>query len=327
VLLHNGEVLQGRILGDGQRYRIELADGGAAVLPHRDIWRVERSLRDLYEFRLQDAERHGGAAHFDLARWCLKQQLYAEASVQVAIAQRADLDAEMLRDLRARIEVAVSNRQRQAARPTIPVRQISAPDPLADRESAVPQPVHASELSPPALEEFSKSIQPLLINRCGNATCHGRASQTDFRLAEPPRRALYTPRLTQRNAAASLQYVNFAASSASGLLEWSARPHAGMKSAALNQEQLESLRRWLATVTGKSPADEAAKRSASTALAPRGLPCPPDPKATLEVDSSHLEATDMDHGADQAQAAGESGDPFDPQAFNRRHHPGEDEWD
>ena len=313
--------MRGQIQRDGQRYKIELAEGGVALLPRGDIWRVERSLRELYDFRRQEAERHGGQAHFDLAKWCLQQEMYPEASVHLAIAQRAELDAELLHDLRARIEVAVSAQQRRATSPSLPARQVSAAiSGSASKDNGEP-PAHTTQLSPQALREFSTRIQPLLINRCGNATCHGRASQTDFQLTQPQRRGLYTPRLTQRNAAACAGYVNFAAPSASDLLAWSDRAHGGMTGTALNENQLETLRQWLTTVTGKSPTVEVAQRSAANTPHAGGLINPLDAESTLAADPSRADISAAVPDSKEKPTSDGSNDPFDPEAFNRQHHP------
>jgi hypothetical protein len=347
VLLRNGQVLQGTIHREGDRYRVNLADDGVVVLPRQDIWRIERSLRDLYTFRRQETQRRGGRAHFELSQWCLDHGFFTEAEKHLAIAQRttADLQAEQVQDLQRRIEVAVSDQRSRTVVPSVPIQPVAATivEPAASSSRTE---VTNPRMAPVALQRFTTRIQPLLVNRCGNATCHGRATQTAFQLARPQRRGPHTARITQRNAVATERLVNFAAPGDSDLLLWSARPHGALTAAPLSQDQIQSVRQWLEMATGSRFATaRATQNRATTQRAGGGLINPLAGNADLprsETDASD-ESTVGDHPhpalhsshlprGDQSGSDGQAGsdgsrderpttDPFDPDVFNRQVHP------
>ena len=129
-------------------------------------------------------------------------------------------------------------------------------NPLATASPIVPPRSRQTDLrgqaSAAALSEFTKRIQPLLLNGCANANCHGRSTTTEFRLDKPPRGFHSTQRLTQRNLKSVLQQLDFVSPGKSALLT-NARSAHGDQPAPLGMHKsksFETLLSWVEMVAG-----------------------------------------------------------------------------
>jgi hypothetical protein len=220
------------------------------------------------------------------------------------------------------------------------------------------------ELPPGSLELFTTTVQPVLLNRCSTASCHGSKSPSNFRLHRPGMGENMSRRVTLHNLHAAMAQVDRQAPTRSPLLTAPAGPHAEMKSAvfaAHEARQLERLATWVEQVTGgaqvlqtafeqptgqalmqrlpnsswsanpfdpfgnqANPLDRQVVPSAAqqTGDGPAPGPFPtsaatgaqtlPSPNSN-DVNSSPVNGQQVAPGASQR-------DPFDPAAFNQRHH-------
>src|SRR5690606_26263901 len=102
--------------------------------------------------------------------------------------------------------------------------------------------------SPELGKEFVQQVQPLLINKCGNARCHGQAASTDFRLA-PARQGLSGFRLLPGKPLPSgLRQVNNNDAAGGPVLAALGGTHGGTKPVLTGPaaaRQAESLRAWV----------------------------------------------------------------------------------
>ncbi len=356
ILLKNGEVIRGDLKRKQQKYRIDLVEGGRIVMAKSELWTVARSLEQLYEFRARQVDRRGATAQFELAEWCLCQRLYRHALQHVEYAKQNGYDTDRVAGLRRRIEVATA--PPTPPRPVVQVQPVSASSGENARTGKGAQgrrtvdAAARSMLSTEALHEFTTRIQPLLINRCGNASCHGRATTTEFRLEPLSRHAFKFSYVAQRNAIAVQAYIHFASPRHSPLRQKAGQPHGGQLAAALNRSQRETLDRWLGMATGREVHDSSASRMAreqhrkqspnpvplvdhrgpfaasagEQAPLARSVPrIANDQSETEEPTSGKAKGAPSkladDRPSDFASpAASEWVDPFDPAPFNRRHH-------
>ncbi len=164
-------------------------------------------------------------------------------------------------------------------------------------------------LTPETTQEFVRKVQPLLMNRCGNANCHGSAGKSDFRLL-PVRLGASGHRIySERNLSAVLALVNPGQPGQSPLLIEPLRPHGGQTEAILtgprSEEQVELLRIWVA----------AAARDLSQQQTT------PVPGAVVEASHETLPMADPCDSLLQKVLSEEREDRFDPGIFNRMMHP------
>jgi hypothetical protein len=177
-----------------------------------------------------------------------------------------------------------------------------------------------------AIENFAARVQPLLLNRCATAACHGGRSSSEFQLASPGLGKTATLRYTQRNLAAVIQQVNTANPEQSPLLTVPQRPHGGLSSAVFSERerpQLELLENWVKKAGQTMPSQSVFANNSSglpmqNALRqPIPLPGTTDESATA-LPSSFQSVPLNDGSENSVSTMLDFRDPFDPERFNRR---------
>ena len=89
LLLRNGSVIAGNILRVGDRYEVGLTDGDVRVRAS-DVEYVGADLEECYEHRRQGIDYSKVRDHLDLAEWCMKHDLKAEAGRELRDAIACD---------------------------------------------------------------------------------------------------------------------------------------------------------------------------------------------------------------------------------------------
>src|SRR5262249_20312220 len=118
-------------------------------------------------------------------------------------------------------------------------------------------------LSNESATAFTQRIQPLLMNKCGNASCHGKSEPNDkrdgFRL-NPVRLGTSSHRLyTERNLAEVLRYIDLEEPALSPLVTIPQGAHAGTAGVfhgTSGNTQLKTLRAWTKTVAEEKQKQE-----------------------------------------------------------------------
>ncbi len=159
---------------------------------------------------------------------------------------------------------------------------------------------------------FAQTIQPLLMNNCTAAGCHGPRSESDYRLLRVPPDRPPSRRTTQRNLHATLQWIDHENPTASRLLTAPVRPHGTAETPVFTTQQMAQYRRlvdWVCLVANRLrqevPATVARPEKPpvqSTPAEPPAVVLSPNPK--------------VQRGAKIKQFV--PADPFDPEIFNRR---------
>lgn len=308
VLLNNDQVLFGQAHQEGDRIVIEQADGAIIRMPVERVLCWGPDLQSLYQFRLDQRERPSIRRHLTDARWCLNNSLYREAA------------NELLQLYQLSPDNAEGKRLEQQLRTfTEKVQPVSAEAPIAaERE---PDHVHVSPL---ATQQFTRVIQPILINRCG--TCHDTGTETKFSLLRIPGISRVSSSMTHRNLQHVMTWIDTSNPLNSPLLEYAQRGHGGSDAAPLGKTQartFESLAYWCSqfstaapptqTNTPPSPSNAASSpfdRQPGAALVATDAPLQPaTPAAPLQPINES-----------QPKRLPEVIDPFDPEIFNRKHH-------
>jgi hypothetical protein len=191
------------------------------------------------------------------------------------------------------------------------------------------------------MEQFTNTVQPLLINRCGAGACHGPTSDSSFTLTFPHRSRILPRRFTERNLRATLALLDAEAPDRSPLLRMATAAHGGASQPPLTAQDAPLARhliQWAyqstghanaqSTVTRDTPADAALSPDDPAALPEAGTPAAPADSLVVANRPSATQAAateppplDPDAGVPATPPAGrDSGrDPFDPEIFNRRY--------
>jgi len=216
---------------------------GYIVIPSAQVYFDADSVEDAwYRMRLQ-VKQPTVATHLEIARWCFSQKFTRGTIGELREALELDPSNETARLMLKRVDgelrrqAAVSGEHEQSPRAFVAAVEVRQPD---DARSL-------SGLSTETARSFVSQIQPLLLNRCGNARCHGvAASDRDFRL-EHLRSSGNQRRRIERNLGAVLKQVDVSRPRHSSLLKAGQGVHGGQlvfvgRAGTL---QLESIRGWI----------------------------------------------------------------------------------
>ncbi len=192
------------------------------------------------------------ADHVDLADWCLKNDLIDHAETQLTYALAADATYPRIRLLERRLELA---RRGDAPRPA-PHHATARSGPTNDELDRFIRGMPGN-----AVETFTSTIQPLLVNNCTTSGCHGPQSEARLQLLRIPLGSPPTRRTTQRNLYAVWQHVNTNNPQTSPLLVEATQRHGNSKAAIFNDHdaaQYLQLAAWVNQFGARRPKVDAA---------------------------------------------------------------------
>jgi len=339
LLLRNGEMIQGRITRSGDRYEVRVPGGEVYV----KAGEVQHECRDVEEvYQRKRALIHGDNAmdHLELTQWCIKAGLLDLAARELAEAALLDPNHPLIPVLQRRLKVVAA--PPPAAGPN------SRPTPVGPTAQELDRMVRG--MPPKTVEMFSQAIQPMLVNNCSAAACHGQAVQNGFRLFRTPANSPPSRLLTQRNLHAVLEWLDRENPEASPLLTYASQAHGTARVAIFTDRQMlqfRQLRDWCCRVAqADSPVVQASYEEPFGALPSRGA----SRGSAGAARSGHRERTDFGTGSipkatslsgrdsatiDLRNSPAPEGqnrnvrrggtvpkssasDPFDPESFNRR---------
>lgn len=242
LLLRNGSVIEGEILREGDRYEVRLEDGALRVRAD-EVEFVGRTLDDCYHHQLAGIDITRVQDHLTLAEWCVRNNLYSAAGRELREAMICDPHHPMIGVLERRLKLAIA--APPSSGPAEP-RKLSAPttDELDRLVEGMP---------PGTVETFTTVIQPMLVNQCSTAGCHGPGSTNSLSLMRIS--ANHTSRrATQRNLYAVLQLINTERPDDSPLLTMPTRAHGTSRAAVFTNRQTQQYRQlvdWVYSVSSK----------------------------------------------------------------------------
>ncbi|MEZ6130447.1 MAG: hypothetical protein R3C59_17315 [Planctomycetaceae bacterium] len=327
LVLTSGRVFSGRMTPRTNGYDVALRNGRLFVSNDQVRFKAS-SMEDAY-LRMRASMQHlTPATHLELAQWCLanKQPTFARRELLDAL----NLDSEfqparqmlesLVREERRSLEAAQQSASAEQARQI--VADVTSGVPLPERRSLGGLPRHAALA-------FTRNVQPLLSNKCGNARCHG-SQDNGFTILTV--RGDSTSIVAEQNLAAALNQIDLQNPEGSPLLTATAGLHGGSRvllfPGQTGRRQLTILRDWIAAVAavlgpgehvapptlsspGISPVTNTDTPAFRQSVAGTVLPTVHgSERSTTETDAKHL----------QEAAIATRHDEFDPDLFNRRFH-------
>ena len=341
LLLRNGEIIQGQVARSGDRYEVRVP-GGEIYVKAAEVQHECRDLAEVYQRKAALIQRDRALDRLELAQWCIKVGLLDHAARELAEAAALEPKHPMLEILRRRLSAA-----------STPLPQV---DPSSRSALAGPT---AQELDrmvrgmpPRTVEIFAQTIQPMLVNNCSAAACHGQSVTNGFRLLRVPADSPPSRLLTQRNLHATLQWLDRDSPDASPLLTYATRAHGAARVPVFTDRQMHQfrqLRDWCYRVAkadaavmqasydepwgaGEPEAGRGAQGTARGTRRPRAStghdgsarsfpPPTPDP-GTVDLRGGRASGSQHSPGRrDRSPSPAASDDPFDPELFNRQFSP------
>ncbi len=328
LVLRSGCVLRGDILRVGDRYVVALAGQDEVAVPVESVDLWCDSLDAAYQ---QKRSRLAPGAkvreHLLLADWCLRYDLMAAAAEQLMAAQRRDPLDPANAHFEKRLRLA-------AHQPKTTISSRTSTN-LAKSESETDELTRS--LPDGAVEQFTNTIQPLLINRCGASSCHGPNSESEFQLVFPNWSRTLPRRFTQQNLKMAFEMLDGDHPDRSPLLMMATMAHGGAAKPAVAEEEVTQLRhlvdwayRSLAQSTATPPSIlkvpapllmQPMDRHSSVAANPASTSVTPDastPPASAGPSRDPIVVDPAVQPAAHTSPVSAGTDPFDPEIFNRR---------
>jgi hypothetical protein len=236
VLFRNGRLLSGQILKDTAGYLFR-SNGASFRCTHGEVEAVADSKSELYKYKRNRIAANDLPERFELARWCLRYQLPEEAKAETEAILAIDPQFEPARKFLKSLE---------NPRSPFGPKQESPVDMHGDGGLSY----ETGGFGEDAMGQFTKRVQLILINKCGN--CHANPRhESEFRLSSA--RGI-NPTVTGKNFRAAELMVDLRNPSKSKLLEMAITPHGGANVARApfggpNDPNYKSLRGWVFTLS------------------------------------------------------------------------------
>jgi len=231
VLLKNGETLDGRISRSGDYYLI-ISPTAEVQVRVREIEAICRDLEEVYAKKHGLVNTRSADSYLALAQWCIDRQLYGYAA-------RALTDAYKLDDLHPRIELLERRMKAAMTSPTPVAAPAKPPEP---KFNDVELDRAAKSVSAESLHEFTVRVQPLMMNYCATAGCHGPRAASTFQLERIYLNERTDPRVVRTNLHAVLKQIDRAHPAKSPLLNVPITAHGGAKKPIFNAHNAEHYR-------------------------------------------------------------------------------------
>jgi hypothetical protein len=257
VVLKNGNVLRGTVESAGDYLRIVSA-GSEINLRATDVDLICDSVEAAYDQLRARISSPTAIDHMRIAAWCVRQELWDDAQFELAAARQLEPNhprIAMLEQTAAHLQRAAQSKPatRESSNATRPE---SAKSPRSDDLLA--------ELPKEALEDFTRRVQPILVNNCTTSGCHRVDGPQKFQLNRDLLHGMANRRSTTRNLVATLNLVNSEFPLDSELLAKASSAHAGLSTPPLTVRQRElhkRLEEWVFLASGKKPPEPTANHS------------------------------------------------------------------
>lgn len=336
VLLKSGRMLHGRVSVNAGGHLIEQSNGRIQV-PDDQVKFVVNDLREAYRKQRDAIVEPTPATHLALANWCISYNLLDEAREELKRCLKTDPSNNEARRLLARLV------------DTMRAGQPRAPAPLPNRKTVdgfEQRPVESlGRLSPAMAGLFTTRIQRLLVNKCGNASCHGSSSPNEFHVHVSRSGSRFAKSTSERNLAEVMRFIDIDNIGDSPFLRAFNGNHGGGGTVLTGQgsgEQYKMIRAWVKAVAEEKQAEAIeANEAPSIVKKSRGgkkrivqASAKIEEPRMIEPDSDSEEMTPDDTESaqeeipkvrsakpdptDAAELASEPIDAFDPDEFNRQ---------
>ena len=304
VVLHNGGVIMGVVKRTEDRYIVSKGPWHVVRVPLRDADFVARDMIEAYQVKRTRLSAQDFHEHVRLAQWCLRHDL--DRSAGDLLLHLAKLDP-----YHAAIQSLEKQLQRRADVRSGAVPKIRTASYQKSRSTHEPATVDVGDLPPlptGAMASFTRIVQPLVLNRCGQSTCHGHASKNQFRLTKT---GLKRQIKTWHNLRAVLSQIDPQHVDSSPLLIKATAAHGSSPRPPLGpreRQKFNRLVRWVSQVAGDGSPLEIANLDTRTT----------DSKSPRSPwSASNRSGVEAEAVASQTSPPA-AADPFDPNRFNEQ---------
>lgn len=314
LVMNNGDLVEGAITRTQTGYELAQPGGGRMFLAESFVWFAANSRQDAYDELQRRYPDQSAGGHVALARWCLRYGLKDAAQDQLQIALTIDPDHA---EARGTLKFL-------GKKPTTPI-----PDPTTPAQATRDPRATLGGLPPETARAFVTTVQPILVNGCGNASCHGTSSKNAFTIQNVRSNNPAFKTLTQRNLETVRGRISADDPAHSEIFMKPQQPgHGGSRRPIIGATQLRTLQAWAVDVARTMPRTEqkAATTPAALVLTSNSQDAAAPSAGEVPAASHEESGATSDGRRDVADVlrqaiAEERADAFDPREFNRRFGP------
>ncbi|MCH7687771.1 MAG: hypothetical protein IH899_13985 [Planctomycetes bacterium] len=255
LLLTSNRLVEGRISHSAVGY-VVVKQFGTLVIPFDQVrltaWDRGEAFRKLKAM----LPKKNADTNVSLAQWCMTYGLYSECRAELRDALALQPDRDDARKLLKRVEEILN--------PSKPVHLVHPVSPRRTQDGFLAREARSlAGLSPESARNFVIRVQPILMNKCGNASCHGSMAANEFRLTRVGFGRRSHRMFAERNLSAVLKFVDLKTPDNSPLLRVPKGSHGRGGRVVFygphGKAQWESLRDWVRTIAKELPSTSAKK--------------------------------------------------------------------
>ncbi|MCP4782118.1 MAG: hypothetical protein GY903_10455 [Fuerstiella sp.] len=324
LVLNSGRVVRGQLTVRTGGYDVQLPAGRMFVASEQVRFQA-RNMDEAYQRMRGSLSEYTPNIHMELAKWCLANSMPGRARSEVLDALHLDPNRG---DARRMLEALVREQHNlsSGANRADPRRNSgsSIDNVTLNHPGMMPERRSLGGLPKSLARTFTQTIQPIVLNKCGNARCHGTQHNS---FAVVSIKGGSTSRIAEQNLAAVLNQIDMANPTQSPILNATSGLHGGSRDLLFSGQsggrQADALRKWVAGVAGEiSPLASSVSLNTRpdqpvkvvSAAASFGLPGEEtaDSLGRLRVAQNGKFVRDA--------VVATRHDDFDPDIFNRRYH-------
>ncbi len=201
LVLNDGRVLTGQISILERGYLLQ-GSTGRITMPFSNVICHAKSLKEAYRKQRESMTKPTADQHTALARWCLVNQLFAEAEQEIESALLLQPHHVAAKNMLARFD---AKKPRDLDFSSEESRKMMD-QLMINKEFSTAQPIGG--LDAELAKQFVTTIEPMLMNNCSNTSCHGSEASNDFRLTQKWNIRGNTRHITDQNLDAVLPFID-----------------------------------------------------------------------------------------------------------------------
>jgi hypothetical protein len=249
LVLTSNRIVEGRISQTASGYVVN-KQFGTLVIPLDQVRLTALSRGEAFRKLKATLPKKNADTNVSLAYWCMTYRLYSECRAELRDALALQPDRDDARTMLKRVEEILN--------PSKPVHLVH---PVSQKRNSdgflAGQTRSLAGLSPESARKFVIRVQPILMNKCGNASCHGSAAKNDFRLTRVGFRRRSHSVFAESNLSAVLKFVDLKTPDNSPLLRVSKGSHGRGRRSVFSgphgKSQWDSLREWVHKIANELP--------------------------------------------------------------------------
>ncbi len=201
LLTHSGLLAEGKIDETPVGYIVKKGHS-TILIPASQVLHVAQNRTGIYELLRKGQPNATVKQHLILARWCITNQLYPHAEKELYDILKIEPGQVAARKMLLRLKTITN--PKSSSYQSKPKKKFKV-----DAALFVQDVRSLAGLSRENATLFSRKVQPILVNKCSNAGCHAKTSNSQFKL-NPIRSGRGSHRVfAEQNLAAIFKQINF----------------------------------------------------------------------------------------------------------------------